>query len=226
MLARAAFIFAGTMLLGAAIVTLLLLYQEPTYKGRTLEHWIKANSQNPAEPAAHEAIVFITTNSAPVLVRWLTADVNPRWSLRSKLPPFLLRNRFVRRFVSRENDLRRAALATRAFEVAGTNASPAIPAIAELVSDRQPYNIQAQGFYILRFIGPAALPQLRHAISNYNPAIRLAAVDGIKRLGTNAAAAAPDLLVALSDTDTWVRQNATQALEVIAPKALTNSPPR
>lgn len=67
MLARAAFIFAGTLLLGAAMATLLLLYHEPTYKGRTLEHWIKANSQSPADPAAREAIVFITTNAAPCL---------------------------------------------------------------------------------------------------------------------------------------------------------------
>jgi hypothetical protein len=226
MLARAAFIFAGTLLLGAAMATLFLLYHEPTYKGRRLEHWIKVNSRSPDDPAAREAIVFITTNSAPELVRWLSADVNPRWTLRSKLPPFLLRNQFVRRLVSRENNLRRAALATRAFEVAGTNASPAIAALDELLSDRQPFSIQAQGFYILRFIGPAALPQLRHAMSNYDPNIRLAAVDGIKRLGTTATVATPDLIAALSDTDTWVRQNATQALEVIAPNALTNSPPR
>ena len=50
-------------------------------------------------------------------------------------------------------------------------------------------------------------------MTNQSPFIRVAAVGSIKRLGTNATDAIPDLIAALSDPDIYLRQNAAQALE-------------
>src|SRR5690349_13727745 len=65
-------------LLAIAAVTLLRGNDEPRYRGRTLSQRIKASSQAPDEAEPHEAIVIITINFAPVLVRWLSSHHSSR----------------------------------------------------------------------------------------------------------------------------------------------------
>jgi hypothetical protein len=63
-------------------VVAIALYRrdtEPSYNGRTFAQWIKASSQASADPATHEAILSITTNSAPLLLRWASRSSAWNW---------------------------------------------------------------------------------------------------------------------------------------------------
>jgi hypothetical protein len=211
-----------------AVVLALLLYDiEPNYSGRTLAEWIKASSQTPPDPEATNAIIRITTYSAPVLVRWVLADASPRFGLINKLPlrwyPIVTRNPLLRPLLYRDNEMFHAACAMRAFEIAGTNAAPAVPAVEAMITD---YNFQVatEAIHLLSVIGPPALPAIRRAMGHRSPFIRLQAVGALRCCGTNAVEAIPDVLKALSDWDINVRVNASNVLETLCPAALTNPP--
>jgi len=216
-------ILATWVLLTVAVVFFYYRDTEPSYNGRSLAQWIKASSQAAEERQVHEAIVHITTNSAVVLLRWALADTNPRFSLINKLPFSASQNSFLRRFLYRDNEMFRAACAIRAFEIAGTNAACAVPALAAMISDDNPH-AAVQSLYVLSLIGPAAIPAVQRAISCETPYIRAIAIGSLKRFGTNAAEAIPDVLKALSDENINVRQSATDALVTLYPAALTNTP--
>lgn len=169
----------------------------------------------------------ITTNSVPVLLRWVFADTQPRFNLINRFTfsasqkPFL--RRFLRRFLYRDNEIARAACAMRAFEIAGTNAASAVPALAVMITDHNPQTT-IESLYVLSLIGPPAVPAIRRAMSSQIPYIRVAAIGALKRFGTNATEAIPDVVTALSDYDINVRQNATNVLETLYPAVLTSSP--
>src|SRR5207249_1152837 len=99
---RAAYIFAVVMRLAVAIAALLLRKDEPRYKGRTLEQWIKVNSQRPDDPEAREAIVIITTNSLSLLVARLASDTSWGSRLEAKLPGFLRTNTIITPLIYRQ----------------------------------------------------------------------------------------------------------------------------
>lgn len=218
-----ALIIAAWLLLTAAIIFLYSRDTEPSYHGRSLSQWIKASSRASEERDAYEAIVHITTNSFPALLRWALADTNPRFALINKLPFSASQNPFLRRFLYRDNEIFRAACAIRAFEIAGTNAACAVPALAAMISDDNPH-VAVQSLYVLSLIGPAAVPAVHRAMSCETPYIRAIAIGSLKRFGTNAAEAIPDVLKALSDENINVRQSATDALVTLYPAALTNTP--
>src|SRR5690349_2095155 len=118
-------ITASSVLLTVAGVILYSGDTEPTYKGRTLSQWLKASSQASGEREVHEAIVSITTNSFPLLLRWAFADTNPRFDtmprvskLIYKLPFSVTHNPHLRPLLYRENQIFRAACAMRAFQIA------------------------------------------------------------------------------------------------------------
>jgi len=216
-------ITASCVLLTAAAILLYHSDTEPSYKGRTLAQWIRASSQAPGGREAHEAIVSITTNSVPVLLRWAFADTSPRFTLINKLPLSASQKPFLRPFLYRDKEMLRAACAIRAFENAGTNAASAVPALAALITDDNPY-VTYQSLYVLSLIGPAAVPAMRRAMSSQIAAIRGVAIGSLKRFGTNVTEAIPDVLKALRDEDINVRQNATNVLETLYPELPTNTP--
>jgi hypothetical protein len=213
------------VLLTAAAILLYRGDTEPSYEGRTLAQWIKANSQAPGEREVHEAIVSITTNFAPVLLRWAFADTNPRFTLINRLPLSASQKPFLRPFLYRDKEMFRAACAMRAFEIAGTNAACAVPALAALITDDDVY-VTYYSLYVLSLIGPPALPAMRRAMSSQFAPFRGVAISSLKRFGTNATEAVPDVLKALHDEDITVRQNATNVPETLYPELLTNSPPQ
>jgi hypothetical protein len=216
-------ITASCVLLTAAAIFLYRCDTGPTYNGRTLAQWIKVSSQASDEREAHEAIVIIVTNSLPVLLRWAFADTNPRFTLINKLPLSASQKPFLRPFLYRDKEIFRAACAIRAFEIAGTNAASAVPPLAALITDDNPY-VTYQSLYVLSLIGPVAVPAIRRAMSSHIAAIRGAAIGSLKRFGTNVTDAIPDVLKALHDEDINVRQNATSVLETLYPDLLTNTP--
>jgi HEAT repeat protein len=117
----------------------------------------------------------------------------------------------------------RAACAIRAFEIAGTNAACAVPGLAAMITDDNP-PVTIDSIYVLTLIGPPAAPAIRRAMSSRIPYVRAAAIGSLKRFGTNAAEAIPDVVTALSDYDINVRQSATNLLETLYPDLLTNTP--
>jgi hypothetical protein len=220
MLRRAAIIFAAAVLLAVAIATLLLFRNdEPGYKGRPLSDWIWTNRQNPDDPEAREAIVVITTNSVPVLIRWLGRDTRFEENLERKLPSFMRTNNLISRYMSRGRY--RTACSAKAFKISGTNATCAIPPLTKLLAHTNSTTVKVHATMALSCIGPAALTSLRQAAMNPDSLVRGLAVVGLRRLGTNAI---PDLIAALSDPEPSVRHQATNALEQISPEALPLSP--
>jgi len=219
-------ITVSAMLLAIGVTLLFLRDIEPSYNGRSLVEWIKASSQRPDDPEVNKAIISITSKSAPLLLSWVLADTSPRFNLINKLPmkwyPIANRNQFLRRVFYRDNEMLHAACAMRAFEIAGTNAASAVPALAARISDYNP-QVTLDALHVCSLIGPPALPVIRHAMSSRMPFIRTAAIGSLKPLGTNGIEAIPDLVKALSDYDIQVRENATNVLEILLPSAFTNA---
>lgn len=223
-------ITASSVLLTVAGVILYSGDTEPSYKGRTLSQWNKASYQDSGEREAHEAIVSITTKSFPLLLRWAFADTNPRFdtmprvsNLIYKLPFSITQNPHLRPLLYRENQIFRAACALRAFEIAGTNAACAVPALAAMMTNDNPH-VTLWAIHVCSLIGPPAVPAIRLAMSSQLPYLRCEAIGCLKRFGTNTTEAIPDVVKALSDSDLSVRQNATNILETLYPQILTNSP--
>lgn len=219
-------IIAGCVLLTAAVIIFCLWDTEPSYNGRTLAQWVKASSQASGERETHIAIISIATNFAPVLVRWVFADTTPRFDLLNQLPFNARQHPFLRPFLFRDKEMLRAACAMRAFEIAGTNAVSAITALEPMVTGHNPQAVQVLALHVLSLIGTPAVPSIRHATLSSDSFVRFAAIGALRRIGTNATEAIPDLVRALSDQHFLVRQNATNALETLFPQILTNPPPR
>ena len=216
-------ITAFCVLLAAVPIVLYCRDTEPSYHERSLAQWIKAYSHSSGDREAHDAIVCITTNSFPVLLRWAFANTTPRFQLINKFTFPLSQKPFLRPLFYRDNEVFHAALALRAFEIAGTNAASAVPSLATKITDANP-ELAIQAIYMSPLFGPTAVPAMRRAMTNQHPYIRCIAVGSFKRFGTNATEAIPDLVKALSDYDINVRENATNVLATLYPFALTNTP--
>jgi hypothetical protein len=221
---RTAFILFGALLLAAVVVVaaLLLRNDEPQYKGRNLVYWMKANSKAPNDPDIRKAIATITTNYVHVLVRWLCQDTSPEERMEAKLPDFVRGFSLVHRFTYRNR--RHMACSWGAFKIAGTNAVCAIPALTEVLSSTNNTTAKVQAMLALQFIGPAALPAIRQAMTNRDALVRGLAVENLRIMGTNAVTAVPDLIAALYDPDADFRLSVTNALREIAPEVLSGPP--
>jgi len=68
-------------------------------------------------------------------------------------------------------------------------------------------------------IGAAAVPELRRALADGDPAVRIQAAEVLARIGPEAESAVPDLIVALEDENEGVRKAAARALGQIGPAA-------
>jgi len=224
MATRAAFIFAGAALLAAGVGMLLLGNAEPSYGGRTLLQWITTSSQWQEARAAREVIGIITTNSAPTLIRWVSLDTTPRLGLAKKLPNFIRQTRLMEDYIYRKRNYVRVSQALFAFQLAGTNAAFAVPALAKLATAPNPTPTAVPALETLSRIGPPALPSISQAMTNRNRSILFSAVSSLSRLGTNAAPAIPGLITALSDPVDVVPDNAITLLLKLSPEALTNLP--
>jgi len=143
--------------------------------------------------------------------------------LEGKLPQFMLKNPLIHRFIYPGNNYKYSDRAFEAFAVAGTNAASAIPALAALAGNHSPEEVARSAVYTVSYLGPAALPTILQALKSRHTYVRVAALQCIRRLGTNAAVLIPDVMRALSDPETHVRSNATNVLEMMAPDLLTNS---
>lgn len=167
---------------------------------------------------ADKAICCIATNSLDVLLRRLAYDPTHRRTLINKVPAPLLRKEIVQGLFFPDPNEQLANQAMLVFDIAGTNATFAIPALSVMALDAtHEWGAQA-AVYALASIGPAALPVIRQATRSQSNMVRGGAIRVLYRFGTNAAPAIPEVLRALSDPVNSVRQDATNTLIKIAPQ--------
>jgi HEAT repeat protein len=127
-------------LVGIGVVAFWPGEREPEYNGKKLSEWCLFYWWTPDGPSkreqAHMAINHIGTNALPFLLEWLRYD-HPTPKERTVDIIDWLRVRLTKNTVRISlRPLVRAQVAGLGFEALGTNASPAIPALAKLIRDR------------------------------------------------------------------------------------------
>ena len=205
-------------ILPLAIVALLIgvigwqLYttREPSYQARTLTEWLVAlDSAPPEEPTkeaqARTAIHAIGTNGLPILLRMVQAQDS---ALKKKLMKWAKQQSVVDlRFTPA---MRSRYLAVTGFEVLGSEAKDAIPALAALLSNTNSGGMAAKG---LTMVGSEGIPILRHGLTNVNASVRISCLTGLYLAGTNGFATLPEILPCLHDPVLRVRQKAVFCLQ-------------
>src|SRR5437879_6123506 len=107
---------------------------EPEYKGKRLSEWVEIY---PGNPTAERAIVALSTNMLPQLVKWLEyrpSKARLRVDENSDKLPRILSDSGIVRWLLRDRADERAYLALYTLEVLGLRAAPTIP---QLLSQAQ-----------------------------------------------------------------------------------------
>jgi len=175
---------------------------EPSYQSKKLSQWLslyqKADPNTPDETRARNAVRAIGTNGIPTLVQMLTST-----------------------------DLEVQDAGHKGFEILGSSAAQAVPALAKLLTGTNKL-VRFTAAQALGEIGAPALPVLMAGLTNRSFAIGTDSALAIVNLGTNAAPAIPILLNDLQNPNHFYRERAADALgnlhiqpDVVVP-ALTN----
>jgi hypothetical protein len=215
------------VLLAAAVILVALRSSEPTYQGKKLSFWIEENriqsmliSQNdelaPRRTAeARAAILAIGTNGLPHLIAWMQYQP-PSWGSRFMAwAPLRLQSKVDFALLS-QTRAARVEGALRAFEVLGTNAASAIPALARLVEDTQHMGRARLTALTLNRLGPEATPVDKPYLS--------AVIGSGLAQNFHSREQLPLLLPILRTHYEPLRSEAYKAVSRVAPEILTNSP--
>ncbi len=232
------FLVTGT-LVGIALLLWLTREREPAYQGKTLSEWIAAQMEEifdspggrSSESKSAEAIRQMGTNTVPWLLKWARYESPSRGlstikSIGRKLPNAVTAASF-RNWCRTDPCYDRANAAMWAFYALGTNGSPAIPELVLRINDTNSPAICRRAIFMLTAIGRSTTPILVTQLSNTNTPCRanIAYCFGISGMfGVDRAEVTPVLVRCLADSDASVRAQATVALGIIAPEALTNAP--
>jgi hypothetical protein len=184
----------------SAAIALLLIPQEPKYKGATAHEWL----QRPIDEQQATALLNLGTNNLSLFVRRITYDPRKDKVLRlyAKLPRPLVKP--AERFVLRKSDL--AVDALLVLQQLGPMASPAIPQIVNLATNGNPVD----RLLIVRKLAHKASPAIPGLIKTATPAIALNSIGVLEDIGDKAVPA----LIALSGSTNG--QTARLALESLA----------
>jgi HEAT repeat protein len=115
------------------------------------------------------------------------------------------------------------------YPVLASNAAPAVPLLIQCLHDVDPEVREMAAASLGRIaLEPAqVVPALTNCLSvSATPLLRVRATWALGVYREHARAAMPSLLNELTDPDPDVREAATNALRLIAPEVLTNTPPR
>ncbi len=214
------------LLAGALFAFVWLREKEPEYQGKRLSQWLgmyePGTGNSAASDLAARAVREIGTNAVPWLVRWMKYE-RPWWRVDLVQS---LGNKWYQR------DRQRARLAARGFAILGPAAGCAIPELGRMTRNgEQPATALAAMSTVSRFAEGA--PVLAGVITD-----RTARLDfrlhALKSLGNGVAEgnisrtndytrlAVVEAATWLVDSNSSIREFATNALEQIAPEALTN----
>jgi hypothetical protein len=210
---------------------------EPTYQSRYLSEWVRVYSSTQQElfnghssqPAhqeqlegAQRAIWAIGTNALPCFLKWMRYET-PEWrvTFRLNLP------RWARYDWLEEGPAERQAReAFLGMCLLGTNAADAIPELKAMMRDPTRPQTAYKAIRALGHTGEQAIPVLQSALADPNQPYRVYIVGSVFNMAhiglTNACL--PLLVQALTNQDSFARENATNFLRRLAPHLLTNSP--
>lgn len=223
-------------LLFASVLGLLLWQapgpREPLFEGRPLTSWLERHVptssadppfNSPGWKKADEALRHFGTNAIPTLLKMIRAK-DP--------PPFVLRIVEVSRrrrwtSINYRYALQRNEEAEYAFQVVGTNAVSAVPALIKIYEDNLSPSSQRCAALALAHIGrgaQAAVPIFLRRFNHTNADVRFYAVSAIMTIGGDASVVVPALASALKDTSINVRWNALVALSSFGSRARSAVP--
>lgn len=199
--------------LGFGLVTVLVLVSwppnhGPAYQGKTLDAWLLDcavdDVPDPRALQAIEAVRHIGTNGLPFLLKRLNYET-PGW--KRKLPRYMPRGLWAYRALRRmfvDNQAAHADRTVLGFQILREEATPAIPALSNLMSHYERRSTSLRALASLSYIGTNGLMTVVAVVTNsyYPNAIRSTALSSIYVLGTDAAPAVPTLLDFLDDPTT------------------------
>jgi hypothetical protein len=230
---RCLWVALGVIALVMVCFAFLRPHDEPKYQGRYLSEWLQAYKENnhtawrlaEMQEAAH-AVRAVGTNGLPYYLTWLRYEP-PAWqrTLRLKLPRWIEQNKIVADWLGDEA-ARRADYGSLGIWILGTNATTAIPELTAMMKGATNSFSVSRAIFTLSQVGEPAIPVLLSALADQTQPYRQNIVWNLGRLAlaghTNPCL--PILVEALNDSDAWVRSEATNAVENIAPHILTNGP--
>jgi hypothetical protein len=171
--------FASFLVLGLAVAAIAFFARRqsgPMALGKPLSRWlVELDQQTPNKNAqATQAVQQIGTNALPILLTMIQS--RDPW-LTKQLTRITCEQTLNRLHLSSARQQRRRALL--AFRLLRSTAKPAIPALCELLSDRETGGDAAAA---LAMIGPDAAPHLIEARTNKNRIIAGHALRGLQEM--------------------------------------------
>jgi len=212
-------VLAGILaILAAAIILGALRDPEPEFGGKKLRVWLqhcrpRPNSAETVEDRikAEKAIRIIGSNAVPCLLKWIRlepSDAKTRFydTCNRTLQKFHVQWRLI------DKDPLLAADAMKGFEILGTEASNAVPALTRIMNDPKATSSARQAVYVMKYAAEFALPSLMMGLTNQNREIRQGAASALRELETDSLPAVPLLIQCLKDSEPNVVSAATQTL--------------
>ena len=206
--------------------------REPVFEGRALTSWLNhhvASSDatppygSPGWKKADEALRSIGTNGIPTLLQMIRAKDPPPLVLKL----LLLAGRYPWTRIHYRYAEPRNEEAEYAFEILGTNAVSAVPALIEIYEQGVSPLSQSCASLALAHIGPgaqAALPALIRRFTHTNDEVRSDAVRAVTHIGGEDRVLMPALTRALKDSYLNVRWNALNGLSRFGSRARSAVP--
>ena len=195
---------------------------EPVFEGRTLTSWLEGHLPyvgtqpaygTPGWKKVDEALLSIGTNAIPTLLKMIRAKGPPPLVL--KAIDATRRHGWMRinyRYAFSRNDE-----AAYAFQIFGTNAVNAVPALIEIYEKNISPSSQRCAAQALGHIGhgaEAALPALIRNFTDTNSQVRFEAVSAVMYIRGKPDVVVPALTSALKDPNVNVRWNALAGLDM------------
>lgn len=214
---------AGVALVGASVALLMGGTSPARYEGKTTREWALQHYMGgqPAHAEASAALRAMGADAVPDLTRLLREQApiwkTALWSVARQCPP-QVRQRLARKIPPPSASATRAA-AARALGTLGTNAAPAVPALAKALRD-QDSQVPWQAATALAFVGYPAVPHLLELIRDDNPRVRHAVVYALGQIGPAASNSLPALTERLTDTNQHVRASTAYSLTRMGPPGL------
>lgn len=219
---------AGFAIVAVSVVAVLILMrhsQRPlTYQGKTVEEWslqLYVSLEQTQRIAASAALKTMGSNAVPDVVRMLRKKDpffrRQAWAWAPKLPMRFRKEILLKVKPPRAGLYHIAAM--RAIEAIGRQAGPAIPDLATKLQGKELPECWEAGS-ALGYIGPQAMRVLMAGLQSAYPAVRQAALLGLKEIGPEAAQAVPAVIEKLGDPDEFVRGWAAQVLKSIGHLAI------
>lgn len=189
---------------------------EPRYQGRPLNSWLEEIQRGDdwdARPAL-AALTNIGPHAIPFLLNDIHAADDPT---KKKIAAWL--NEYFDWKVKIPDSVILQERATVGFFLLGERGEPAIPALAQALTNQNPKIAQAAAHALWAIGTSNCVPALLQAVTNANPTVRAAAEAGLGRLGPDAIAAGTTLVSLLDDSDARIRTVAATALCAVGMEA-------